>query len=86
MLRTEKMLIASERYAPLKIEEDRCLAEISDFNSLIAKSQDAQTPVFALSDEQIELTGVVLERTKKSREMFKTIFTRLSEIVVELTK
>jgi len=85
MLRTEKMLIPSERYEPLQLGADRCLAEISDFNSLIAKSQDAQTPVFALSDEQIELTGVVLERTKKSREMFKQIFTRLSEIVVELT-
>ncbi|MGC4049126.1 MAG: ParA family protein [Paludibaculum sp.] len=86
MLRSEKMLIAGERYAPLKLGDNRCLAEISDFNSLIAKSQDAQTPVFALSDDQIELTGVVLERTKKSREMFKKIFTRLSEIVVELTK
>jgi cellulose biosynthesis protein BcsQ len=86
MLKGQKMLIANERYEPLHVGDERCLAEISDFNSLIAKSQDAQTPVFALSDDQIELTGIVLERTKRSREMFESIFTRLAEIVVALTK
>lgn len=81
MLSNEDMLMPPDRYAHAKIASGKCLAEISDFNSLIAKSQDEQTPVFALTDEQIGLGGVLLERTKKSQEMFREIFSRLAEII-----
>jgi len=56
---------------------DYCLAQIADFNSLIAKSQKYQTPVFALTDEQLELVGKVLERTQDSREAFREVFEEL---------
>ncbi|HJW31982.1 MAG TPA: AAA family ATPase [Holophagaceae bacterium] len=80
MLAHEQMLIDPKRYAKFGISENRCLAEISDFNSLIAKAQDERTPVYTLTDEQIGLGGVVLARTKKSRVMFEQIFERLAEI------
>lgn len=68
------------------IEEDAyCLAAIPDFNSLIAKSQENQTPVFALTDEQIGQSGVVLDMTKKSRDSFEEIFRDLADKVIQLT-
>src|SRR3984893_11346623 len=44
------------------------LANIADFNSLIAQSQKHNTPVFALSDKQLEQAGVILQNMKKSRD------------------
>ena len=84
MLRNENMLIPDEYYDRLNIAHNRCLAEISDFNSLIAKSQEAQTPVFALTDEQIGLGGDLLVRTKRSQDMFKSIFSLLADVIIDL--
>lgn len=64
--------------------EDLCLAKISDFNSLIAKSQEHQTPIFALTPAQIGQTGVVLQGTDRSRNKFEEIFAELANKVVSL--
>jgi len=84
MLEAEGMLIGASKYQQLGISASRCLAEISNFNSLIAKSQEFQTPVYALTQEQIGLGGVLLERTELSRDMFRDIFSRLADIVIKL--
>lgn len=84
-LEKDGMALPRQKYTELGIDDSCCLAEISDFNSLIAKAQDEQTPIFALTDEQIGLGGVILERTKRSRDMFRDIFSRLADLVVELT-
>jgi chromosome partitioning protein len=60
------------------------LANIADFNSLIAQSQKHSTPVFALSDGQLEQVGVVLENMKKSRDDFSQTFDALANSVEEL--
>ena len=44
------MLFSENCYAQQQVNE-YCLATIPDFNSLIAKSQDTRTPVFALTRE-----------------------------------
>jgi hypothetical protein len=85
VLRSQGMMLPDEKYRSLNIDQDYCLASISDFNSLIAKSQEHQVPVFTLTDEQIGLGGVLLERTKKSKDMFESIFSKLGDMVVELT-
>lgn len=85
MLRTEGMMLDESKYHRWGINEDYCLASVSDFNSLIARSQEHQVPVYELSDVQIGLTGIVLERTLKSKNMFEAIFSRLGDMVVELT-
>lgn len=54
------------------------LANISDFNSLIAQSQKYNVPVFALSDAQIEQKGKILETMGTSRDNFKTTFANLA--------
>jgi hypothetical protein len=64
------------------------LMNIADFNSLIAQSQKHNKPIFALSDEEIEQVGVILETMKESRDMFKKTFDSLAnsiEIIVGLT-
>jgi chromosome partitioning protein len=61
------------------------LANIADFNSLIAQSQKYSTPVFALSDEQIEYAGKVLATMKKSRDDFATTFHSLANCVESIT-
>ncbi len=64
--------------------EELCLAKISDFNSLIAKSQEHQTPIFALTPAQIGQGGVVLQGTIGSRDKFQEIFADLASKVVSL--
>lgn len=85
VLRKQEMLLPEEKYRQLKIDRDYCLASISDFNSLIARSQEHQVPVFSLTDEQINLGGELLVLTKKSKDMFERIFSKLADMVVEMT-
>jgi cellulose biosynthesis protein BcsQ len=62
-----------------------CLAEIPDFNTLIATSQDNQTPVFALADEMFKHVGTVLEQDILKREEFKRIFKDFADKIIRLT-
>jgi len=57
---------------------------MSDFNSLIALSQKHKKPVFALTDKQIEQTGIVLERTKKSMHRFRDLYSQGADRVIAL--
>ena len=60
------------------------LALIADFNSLISRSQESLTPIFALSSEQLKAVGTVLEKTEESRDAFHREFSRLAERVTFL--
>lgn len=62
------------------------LSNIADFNSLIAQSQKHNKPVYALSDQEIEQQGVVLEKMKENRELFKKTFEELGRTVINLGK
>jgi hypothetical protein len=63
------------------------LAEISDFNSLIAKSQKHGVPVFCLTDEQLELTGYPQQASIEQRNEFNAIFTSLAnELLTRIAK
>jgi cellulose biosynthesis protein BcsQ len=85
VLREQGMLFTDEEYHRFNLDRSYCLAEISAFNSLIAKSQQHQVPIFSLTDEQIALEGEVLIRTNESKQMFDRIFRKLATIVVKLT-
>jgi chromosome partitioning protein len=65
------------------------LAQIPDFNSLIAISQQLSKPIFALTDEDIKKIGKVFghaeETMKKSRDNFSEVFGELGKRVLELT-
>ena len=64
------------------------LAQISDFNSLIAISQQLSKPVFKLSDDEIKDSGQfghALNTMKNSRDNFSTVFGSLADRVIALT-
>lgn len=84
-LRNLGMMLPSDCYAQQQIGDTYCLASVPDFNSLIAKSQETRTPVFALTREQIGQTGNVLATTVKSRDRFEEIFSELADKVIGLT-
>ncbi|MCY7381450.1 MAG: AAA family ATPase [Microcoleus sp. CAN_BIN18] len=84
-LQKNNMLLTDEMYASQAVESDFCLAQISDFNSLIAKSQKKQTPVFALTSKQIGQNGRVLKTTLEAQKNFKNTFDELADRVIGLT-
>ncbi|MGY8660936.1 AAA family ATPase [Bradyrhizobium sp. UFLA05-109] len=57
------------------------LANIADFNSLIAQSQKFNVPVFALTDTQIEQKGKILQTMSESRDEFRATFANLATCV-----
>ena len=78
------MMLSVDCYKQQQVD-NYCLASVPDFNSLIAKSQETRTPVFALTPEQIGQTGSVLDTTVKSRDRFAEIFSGLADKVIGLT-
>ena len=78
------MAFSENRYEAAGVQ-DYCLGTIPDFNSLIARSQEAQVPIFDLNEEQLKQSGTVLNQTKQSQERFREIFSTIAEEVVELT-
>lgn len=65
------------------------LAHISDFNSLIAISQQLSKPIFALTDDEIHSVGKVFgyaeETMKESRDKFAEVFLELGQRIIILT-
>jgi cellulose biosynthesis protein BcsQ len=80
-----KMLLPLARYKKVAgLLPGYCLAQIPDFNTLIAKSQEHKTPVFALKDEQLGHVGTVLAVDRAKREEFDTMFRELADRVETL--
>jgi cellulose biosynthesis protein BcsQ len=63
-----------------------CLAQIPDFNTLIATSQSHQVPVFALEDSMFGHQGTVLDQDRIKRAEFRDIFNTLADRVIALTR
>jgi cellulose biosynthesis protein BcsQ len=79
------MLLPDEAYKNIGLAVGKPLLQMSDFNSLIALSQKHKVPVFALSDKQLEQTGIVLQRTKKSMKNFHDLFDAAADRIIALT-
>ena len=83
-LKESEMLFPHDVYVQYDIKE-YCLAKIPDFNSLVAKSQETRTPVFALTETQIGQSGAVLDQTISSRDNFKDIFSEFADKIIQIT-
>lgn len=57
------------------------LANVADFNSLIALAQGHRKPAFALTDAEIDRQGSVLEIMGQNRDQFQTVFQALARSV-----
>src|SRR5262245_14141689 len=85
-LQPSRMTISYNEFAAAAPEDvPYNLISIADFNTLIAQSQEHNVPVFALTDEQIGKTGIVLETMKENRDKFRSSFNQLARTVMELT-
>lgn len=84
ILQDQGMLLPPSRYAKAGIQAGEPLLQMSEFNGLIAQSQKHSAPVFNLTDEQLEQTGIVLERTKKSMARFRTLFSQASDRLISI--
>ena len=80
------MLLPKEKYKQVpELLPSFCLAQIADFHTLIAKSQDHKTPVFALTKEQLGHVGTVLAEDERKRKEFYRVFDKLVERIIILT-
>lgn len=84
-LETSDMLLNTATYTGCGMEPSLVLGVIADFNSLIAASHLHQTPVYALTADQIGQVGVVLEGSESSRDSFALAFDELATRVTCLT-
>jgi len=87
MLSGKDMALSSTNYNSIGSDyrDTYCLAQIPDFNTLIATSQSHRTPVFALTDKMVGHVGQVLEQDQKKRQEFHDIFSQLADRVITLT-
>lgn len=85
-LRQHGMLLDDDLYARIEISEDYCLAEIPDFQSLLPQSHKFGVPVYALSDEQIERSGTVLDQMISRRDDFDEMFVIFAEKIEEIKR
>lgn len=81
-LRGADMLLSEDTYKDAGFPLPQAILQMSDFNGLIAQSQKHSSPVFALTDEQLEQTGIILERTKKSMERFEMLFSACADRII----
>jgi hypothetical protein len=79
------MLLPESVYRLAGAPVENPLMQMSDFNGLIAQSQQHNSPIFDLTDEQLDQKGVVLERTKRSMEDFRNIFSDGADKFILLT-
>ena len=82
-LKDNHLLFENEVYQTAKIE-NFCLAEISDFQSLLPKAHNAGKPIYSLTNAEIELTGPPLDALAGKRDTFNAIFTDIAEKVISL--
>lgn len=62
------------------------LTLMADFNTLIAKSQDFATPVYALTPAQLGNIGIVLSNDQRKQEEFNREFSALADKITVLTQ
>ncbi len=80
------ILLPSEAYTSAGLDSDYVLAQISDFNTLIAHSQQSRKPVFALTQADVGRQGRLWGSTENSIANFRQTFEDLASKVIELTQ
>ena len=79
-----EMLLEDSIYTKAGATLGEPIIQLSDFNSLIALSQKHKKPIFDLTDQELEITGIVLERTKASMDKFKKFFSDGADKIISI--
>ena len=75
------MMLPDDVYERHGVRAGFCLATLPDINTLIALSQEHQTPILALAPDQIGHD----ENTRRLRDKFNTLFSELTDKIIRLT-
>ena len=85
-LASSGLMLPDEAYSAAGLESAYRLASISDFNALIANSQQSRKPVFTLTQQDVSgRGGAVWDTTAVNIEKFRTTFDELARRVEYLT-
>lgn len=84
-LKRSNMMLPSQMYKDQGIQNNFSLAKISNFNSLIALSQEHRTPVYALTPQQLKQRGKVLGNNQQKQEEFRKTFSDLADKIIALS-
>jgi cellulose biosynthesis protein BcsQ len=84
-LQQNQMMLPDRMYQQQQINNSLSLAKISNFNSLIALSQEHRTPVYALDRSQLNQAGKVLENNQNKQEEFRKTFSDLADKIIALS-
>jgi cellulose biosynthesis protein BcsQ len=83
-LRRAGMVLPDAVYHAAGFEPHEPLLQMPDFNSLIARSQEHQVPIFELTDAQLDQVGIVLDTTKASMDRFRDLFSEAADRVLRI--
>lgn len=84
-LKGKGMTFADEKYTNANVSiQDYKLAEIKDFQGLSPKSLKVNVPVYELTDEELGTTGAALSSQKKNREEFKSIYSNIADVIINI--
>jgi cellulose biosynthesis protein BcsQ len=84
-LQAAEMMLDDAVYQNAGINPPDAILQMPDFNSLIAKSQEHQTPIFELTAEQLGQGGSVLRQTQNSQTVFETLFSETADKIISAT-
>lgn len=83
VLQNNQLLLSDKDYDSQGVKANFCLTKISNFNSLIAISQESQIPVYDLTIEQFPYANH--PEYEKKLNQFKTTFSKLADKIISLT-
>jgi len=78
------MVFEQSAYEEAEIMDDFCIAEIPNFQSILQKANNAGVPVFIISDEQIQETGIILEQLQSKRVEFYQLFEKIARQIITI--
>jgi cellulose biosynthesis protein BcsQ len=84
-LQKSNMMLPDSVYRKQGINNSLFLAKISNFNSLIALSQEHRTPVYELTPQQLRQTGIVLKQNQSKQQEFRQTFSDLADKIIALS-
>jgi hypothetical protein len=79
------VLLPAGAYSQARLDDQRWLAAIPDFNTLIADSHRVRKPAFALTQEDARRVGTVWENTEGNIARFRKAFSELADRIEILT-
>ena len=79
-------MLPSDRYGEAGMDDHYVLANISDFNTLIAHSQQVRKPVYSLTQADVGRQGKLWGNTENSIKSFRQTFSELANKIDILTR